>query len=72
MTGETVSGYEYDEYTFIVDNAIGLEKTIEDNLADWLATGRTLEVAPNATLYITAQEDAVDRYTQELIEGGLL
>lgn len=72
MTEEVVSGYEYDEYTFITDNVIGLEKTIEDNLEDWLATGRTLEVAPNATLYVTAQADAVDRYTQELIEGGLL
>lgn len=72
VTEEVMSGYEYDEYTFIMDNAIGLEKTIEDNLADWLITGKTLEVAPNATLYVTARMDAVDEYTQELIEGGIL
>lgn len=72
MTEETVTGYEYDEYTFIVDNAIGLAKTIKSHLEDWLVTGRTLEVAPNATLYVTARMDAVDEYTAELIEGGIL
>ena len=72
MTGETVTGYEYDEYTFILDNAEGLEKNIKANIEDWLTTGRTLEVAPKATLYVTAKSDAVDEYTQELIEEGLL
>lgn len=72
MTGETMSGYEYDEYTFIMDEQIGLVKSIKDNIGDWLATGRTLEVAPNATLYVNARMDAVDEYTAELIEGGIL
>ncbi|MCM1223823.1 MAG: hypothetical protein NC548_56165 [Lachnospiraceae bacterium] len=72
VTEEEVTGFVYDEYTFILDNAIGLRKTILDNLEDWLITGRTLEVAPNATLYLTAKDDAVDEYTAELVEGGLL
>lgn len=69
---ETVTGYEYDEYTFILDKVDDLKKTIEADIDNWLTTGRTLEVAPNATLYVTAKSDAVDEYTQELIEEGLL
>lgn len=72
MTGETITLYEYDEYTFILDNEKNLRRKIERNFEDWLTTGRTLEVAPNATLYVTAQIDAIDAYTDELIEEGLL
>lgn len=72
MTETTVSGYEYDEYKFLVDNVIGLEQIIENDLEDWLVTGRTLEVSPNATLYVNARMDAVDEYTQQLIEEGLI
>ena len=71
-TGELEHGYEYDEYRFIMDDAIGLATTIQNNIEDWLLTGRTSEVAPNASLYVTARMDAVDEYTAELIEGGLL
>lgn len=49
VTGEDVTGFEYDEYTFILDDAIGLGKTIKDNLGDWLATGRTLEINEGAS-----------------------
>lgn len=55
-----------------MDDAIGLATTIQNNIEDWLLTGRTSEVAPNASLYVTARMDAVDEYTAELIEGGLL
>ncbi len=72
MTEETIKGYEYDEYIFIMDNTKGLKKSIEADLDNWLTTGRTLEVSPLATLYVNAKADAVDAYTQELIEGGLL
>ena len=71
-TGELEHGYEYDEYRFIMDDAIGLATTIQNNIEDWLLTGRPSEVAPNASLYVTARMDAVDEYTAELIEGGLL
>lgn len=72
MSGQTIKGYTYDEYTFIVDNSEGLAERINANLSDWLITGRTLEVDPNATLYLTAKADAVDEYTEQLIEEGLL
>lgn len=72
-TGDVIGeGFEYDEYTFILDNTKGLKKTIESNIEDWLTTGRTLEVDIRATLYVTAKNDAVDEYTQQLIEEGLL
>lgn len=66
------TGFEYDEYTFILDDVKGLRKTIEGNMEDWLTTGRTLEIDTRATLYINARNDAVDEYTQQLIEEGLL
>ena len=35
--GEIVgTGFEYDEYTFILDDVKGLRKTIEGNMEDWL------------------------------------
>lgn len=48
-TEESVSGYVYDEYTFILDDAIGLRKIIKDSLEDWLVTGRTLEINEGAS-----------------------
>lgn len=72
MSEEEITVYEYDEYTFILDNTKGLKKEIEKNLEDWLITGKTLEVSPQATLYVTAKSDAIDEYTEELIEEGLL
>lgn len=72
MTGETITLYEYDEYSFILDNEKNLRKKIQNHIEDWLTTGRTLEVAPNATLYVSAKSDAIDEYTNELIEEGLL
>lgn len=71
-TGEMENGYEYDEYKFIMDDVVCLATTIKNNIGDWLLTGRTLEVTPNASLYVTARMDAVDEYTAELIEGGIL
>lgn len=41
-------------------------------ITSWLLMGRTSEVAPNASLYVTAKMDDVDEYTAELIEGGIL
>lgn len=72
MSSVSVTGFEYDEYTFILDDSKGLEKKIRANLEDWLTTGRTLEVDPKATLYVTAKVTAIDKYTEELIKEGLL
>ena len=72
ITGETIQGFEYDEYLFVLDNRENLSETIQNNLEDWLATGRTLEIDPRATLYVTAKTTAIDEYTEELIQGGIL
>lgn len=42
--------FEYDEYTFLLKDREGLEKDIENNLSDWLITGRTLEVNESASI----------------------
>lgn len=71
-TEETIKGYEYDEYLFILDNVENLSETIQNNLDEWLSTGRTLEVDTRASLYVTAKATAIDEYTEELIQGGIL
>lgn len=72
MTEQEIKMFEYDEYTFIVREREGLREDIEANMEDWLTTGRTLEINTRATLYINARSDAIDEYTQQLIEEGLL
>ena len=41
--------FEYDEYVIHVKEKDGLQAEIESNLAEWLATGRMLEVNENAS-----------------------
>ncbi len=72
MTETPITMYEYDEYTFVLREREGLRGDIEANMDDWLTTGRTLEVDPMATLYVTARVSAIDEYTEELIKEGLL
>lgn len=42
--------FEYDEYVIHVKEKDGLQVEIESNLAEWLATGRMLEVNENASV----------------------
>ena len=42
--------FEYDEYVIHVKEKDGLRAEIESNLAEWLATGRMLEVNENASV----------------------
>lgn len=42
--------YEYDEYVFHVPDKPELFDEISNNLNDWLATGRSLEVNENASM----------------------
>lgn len=49
-TGNPVTMFEYDEYTFVMPSREGLREDIESNLNDWLVTGRTLEVNENASI----------------------
>ena len=57
MTGQEISMFEYDEYTFVLPNREGLREDIEANMADWLATGRALEVNPNASIVVNQNRD---------------
>ena len=42
--------FEYDEYVIRVKEKAGLQAEIESNLAEWLITGRMLEVNENASV----------------------
>ena len=50
ITGETATLFEYDEYTFHLEERLGLREEIERNMADWLATGRVIEVNFGASI----------------------
>lgn len=47
---DTTPLYEYDEYVFHIKQRDGLQQEIENNLADWIQTGRALEVNENASV----------------------
>ena len=70
MTGQEISMFEYDEYTFVLPDIEGLREHIEANMADWLATGRTLEVNQNASIVVAQQRDinAANAKNAELLE----
>ena len=59
--------FEYDEYTFVLPDLEGLREHIEANMADWLATGRTLEVHQNASIVADQRRD-INAYEQALSE----
>lgn len=65
MTGMEQTMFEYDEYTFHLADKEGLRKEIEENLSDWLLTGRTVEMKEGAS----AVEDMKDYFNamQEVI-----
>ena len=67
MTGQEISMFEYDEYTFVLPDLEGLREHIEANMADWLATGRTLEVNENASIIADQRRD-INAYEQALSE----
>ena len=50
QTETTLTLFEYDEYTFLLKDREGLQEDIENNLSDWLITGRTLEVNESASI----------------------
>ena len=50
MTEQEIKMFEYDEYTFVIREREGLREDIEENMADWLVTGRTLEVNEGASI----------------------
>lgn len=56
MTGQEISMFEYDEYTFVLPDREGLREDIEANMADWLVTGRTLEVNEGASILMDMKD----------------
>lgn len=50
QTETPLTMFEYDEYTFLLKDREGLQEDIENNLSDWLITGRTLEVNESASI----------------------
>lgn len=56
MTGEETVMFEYDEYTFLIREREGLRDEIEANMADWLATGRTLEINESASILMDMKD----------------
>ena len=67
MTGQKISVFEYDEYTFVLPDFEGLRAHMEANMADWLATGRTLEVNQNASIVADQRRD-INSYEQAMSE----
>ena len=67
MTGQEIPMFEYDEYTFVLPDREGLRDEVETNLTDWLATGRTLEVNPSASIVADHRRD-INAYEQALTE----
>ena len=67
MTGKEISMFEYDEYTFVLPNRDGLREDIEANMVDWLATGRTLEANPNASIVADQRRD-INAYEASMSE----
>lgn len=56
MTETEITMFEYDEYTFLLKEKEGLKEEIESNMADWLITGRTLEINEGASIYQDMKE----------------
>lgn len=75
QTQVEITMYEYDEYTFHVPNRDGLRDDIESNLADWIATGRTVEVNQNASVVqeqlenLSAQNAEYEKALSEIEEA---
>lgn len=75
QTQVEITMYEYDEYTFHVPNRDGLRDDVESNLADWIATGRTVEVNENASVVqeqlesLSAQNAEYEKALSEIEEA---
>ena len=60
VTKDTFTAFEYDEYTFIVKDRVGLREDIESHLEEWIATGRTLEVNESASIVQDMKAELTD------------
>lgn len=55
-TGSDTTVYLYDEYTLYIPHYGGLEADIKEHLASWLDTARGMEISPQASAIVDAQE----------------
>lgn len=60
QTQDAITMFEYDEYTFQVPDREGLRMDIESHLADWIATGRTVEVNESASIMQDVKAELTD------------
>lgn len=58
LTGRDISMFEYDEFVFHEKNRENLRENIENNMDEWLQTGRELEVNVNASMLKEVQAQA--------------
>lgn len=66
-TGQNITMYEYDEYTTLSADRPGLKNEISENIQDWLATLRAIEVNQNASIVRNMQND-ITAYETALTE----
>jgi hypothetical protein len=62
--------YEYDEYVFHVKQRDGLQQEIENNLADWIQTGRILEVNDRASAVQDMRAEIADAITPAALDAA--
>ncbi len=60
LTKATVTMFEYDEYTFVLKDRVGLRQDIERHLDEWMATGRTVEVNESASIVQDMKAEITD------------
>lgn len=62
--------YEYDEYVFHVKQRDGLQQEIENNLVEWLQTGRMLEVNDRASTVQDMKAEIADAITPAALDAA--
>jgi len=68
--GDAAPLYEYDEYVFHVKQRDGLQQEIENNLADWIQTGRMLEVNDRASTVQDMRAEIADAITPAALDAA--
>lgn len=68
--GDAAPLYEYDEYVFHVKQRDGLQQEIENNLADWIQTGRMLEVNDRASTVQDMKAEIADAITPAALDAA--
>lgn len=70
QTDTSITMFEYDEYTFHLKDREGLKEDIENNLSDWLITGRMLEVNENASVVQDMKTEIANAVSTDDLENA--